>query len=139
MRCSVEVVVAQNHVWDNACDANCNNIDCNFTRNTVHTPHADDGNCSTAVTCSVCGIEVTPAQKHIWDDVSDKYCNNIGCEEVNPNYEPADENSGVKNFIDSIADKVDVTSDQLLMIAGGSLAALVLLIIVIAAIKRKRR
>lgn len=43
------------------------------------------------------------------------------------------------NIIDSIADKIGVTSDQLLMIAGGSLAALVLLIIVIAAIKRKRR
>jgi hypothetical protein len=48
-------------------------------------------------------------------------------------------NTDAKNFIDSIADKVGVTSDQLLMIAGGSLAALVLLIIVIAAIKRKRR
>jgi len=50
-----------------------------------------------------------------------------------------DNDSDVTDFIDSIADKVGVTSDQLLMIAGGSLAALVLLIIVIAAIKRKRR
>ena len=43
------------------------------------------------------------------------------------------------NFIDSIADKIGVTSNQLLMIAGGSLVALVLLIIVIVTIKRKRR
>ena len=50
-----------------------------------------------------------------------------------------DNDSDVTDFIDFIADKVGVTSDQLLMIAGGSLAALVLLIIVIAAIKRKRR
>lgn len=68
-----------------------------------------------------------------------KYCNNSGCEVVNPNYESTDKNTDAKSFIDSIADKVGVTSDQLLMIAGGSLAALVLLIIVIAAIKRKRR
>ncbi len=50
-----------------------------------------------------------------------------------------DNDSDVTDFIDSIADKIGVTSDQLLMIAGGSLAALVLLIIVIAAIKRKCR
>ena len=50
-----------------------------------------------------------------------------------------DNDSDVTDFIDSIADKVGVTSDQLLMLAGGSLAALVLLIIVITAIKRKRR
>ena len=56
-----------------------------------------------------------------------------GGNEINP---PITDND---NIIDSIADKFGVTSDQLLMIAGGSLAALVLLIIVIAAIKRKRR
>jgi hypothetical protein len=59
----------------------------------------------------------------------------------NPGTDPNEpgNDSDVTDFIDSIADKVGVTSDQLLMIAGGSLAALVLLIIVIAAIKRKRR
>lgn len=50
-----------------------------------------------------------------------------------------DNDSNITDFIDSIADKVGITSDQLLILAGGSLAALVLLIIVIAAIKRKRR
>lgn len=50
-----------------------------------------------------------------------------------------DNDSNITDFIDSIADKVGATSDQLLILAGGSLAALVLLIIVIAAIKRKRR
>jgi len=49
-----------------------------------------------------------------------------------------DNDSDVMDFIDSIADKVGISSDKLLMIAGGSLVALVLLIIVIAAIRRRR-
>ena len=49
-----------------------------------------------------------------------------------------DNDSDVMDFIDSIADKVGISSNKLLMIAGGSLAALVLLIIVIAAIRRRR-
>ena len=58
----------------------------------------------------------------------------------NPGTDPnkPDNDSDVTDFIDSIADKIGVTSDQLLMIAGGSLAALVLLIIVIVAIRRRR-
>ena len=57
--------------------------------------------------------------------------------ETGPN--KPDNDSDVTDFIDSIADKVGVSSDQLLILAGGSLAALVLLIIVIVVIKRKRR
>lgn len=60
-----------------------------------------------------------------------------GTTEKDPNTPGND--SDIMDFVNSIADKIGVTSDQLLMIAGGSLAALVLLIIVIAAIKRKRR
>lgn len=58
----------------------------------------------------------------------------------NPGTDPnkPDNDSDVMDFIDSIADKVGISSDKLLMIAGGSLAALVLLIIVIAAIRRRR-
>ena len=108
-----------------------------FTPN--HKSNSDDGDCSTAITCSVCGRELMAAQKHLWNGVNDKYCHNDGCEVINPNYEEAETNSDTKNFIDSISDKIGVTSDQLLMIAGGSLAALVLLIIVIVTIKRKRR
>ena len=57
----------------------------------------------------------------------------------NPGTDPntPDNDSNVTDFIDSIADKVGVTSDQLLIIAGGSLVVLVLL--VIAAFRRKRR
>ena len=46
-------------------------------------------------------------------------------------------NTDAKNFIDSIADKVGVTSDQLFMISGGFFAALLITILVILAIKRK--
>ena len=53
---------------------------------------------------------------------------------TNPN-----DTTGETDFIDSIANKVGIPKDQLLIIAGGSLAALVLLIVVIASIKRKRR
>ena len=60
-----------------------------------------------------------------------------GTTEKDPNTPSND--SDIMDFVNSIADKIGVTSDQLLMIAGGSLAVLVLLIIVIAAIKRKRR
>lgn len=56
--------------------------------------------------------------------------------ETNPTT-PDDTTSGT-DFIDSIANKVGIPKDQLLIIAGGSLAALVLLIVVVAAIKRKR-
>lgn len=58
----------------------------------------------------------------------------------NPGTDPnkPDNDSDVMDFIDSIADKVGISSDKLLMIAGGSLAALVLLIIIIAAIRRRR-
>lgn len=58
----------------------------------------------------------------------------------NPGTDPnkPDNDFNITDFIDSIADKVGISSDKLLMIAGGSLAALVLLIIVIAAIRRRR-
>lgn len=36
---------------------------------TEHTPNADDGDCTTAVTCSVCGCITTEANaSHIWND-----------------------------------------------------------------------
>lgn len=43
------------------------------------------------------------------------------------------------DFMDSMANKVGIPKDQLLIIAGSSVAVLVLLIVVIAVIKRKRR
>ena len=48
------------HVFDNDCDTTCNT--CGKTRTTEHTPNEDDGDCTTAITCSVCGTLTTPAK-----------------------------------------------------------------------------
>ena len=89
------------HTYDNDCDADCN--DCGETRipphnyagdcdvdcddcgevrevETAHTPSADDHNCETAVVCTVCEVEITPANTHAFDYPCDKDCNNAGCE-----------------------------------------------------------
>ncbi len=60
--CGTVVTAAKTHVFDNACDTDCNNANCNHTRTTTHTPKADDGDCTTAITCSVCGTITTPAK-----------------------------------------------------------------------------
>ena len=51
----------------------------------AHTPNADDGDCTTAITCSVCGVETTAAKAHAlsgWqkDETNHwKKCTNTGC------------------------------------------------------------
>ncbi len=67
------------HAWDNACDTDCNNSGCNKTRTASHTPNPDDGNCETAITCSVCGVETTAAKQHTFTNACDKTCNNADC------------------------------------------------------------
>ena len=42
-------------------------------------PAADDGDCTTAVKCSICGKEVTAAKTHAYTDNKDASCNNAGC------------------------------------------------------------
>ncbi len=78
--CGVETTAAKSHAFDNACDTSCNNEDCTHTRETTHTPNEDDGDCTTAITCSVCGEETTAAQSHAFDDSCDTDCNNAGCD-----------------------------------------------------------
>ena len=55
-------IPATDHAWDNGCDTECNN-GCGHTREPSHTPNADDGDCTTAVTCSVCGTVTTAAKE----------------------------------------------------------------------------
>ena len=43
------------------------------------TPAADDGDCSTAIKCTVCGKETTAAQTHKYTNNSDTTCDNAGC------------------------------------------------------------
>ncbi len=48
------------HTYDNACDTICNI--CSEERTTTHTPNDDDGDCTTAITCSDCGTVTTEAR-----------------------------------------------------------------------------
>ena len=59
-RCGATEGENKEHIYDNACDTTCNT--CGKSRTTEHTPNEDDGDCTTAITCSVCG-DVTTAGK----------------------------------------------------------------------------
>ena len=49
------------HTYTNACDATCDV--CGTTRTAeAHVPGTDDGDCTTAVNCTVCGAVTTPAK-----------------------------------------------------------------------------
>ena len=61
------------HVYDNDCDTTCNT--CGKARTTEHTPNADDGDCTTAITCNACEqVCVAAAIEHSID--SDGKCAN---------------------------------------------------------------
>jgi hypothetical protein len=60
------------HIYDNACDTTCNT--CGTTRETSHTPSADDGNCLTEVKCSVCGKVAIPAEQNHTPENDDFDC-----------------------------------------------------------------
>ena len=72
------------HTYDNACDTTCNI--CNEERAITHTPNADDNDCTTAITCNICGTTTTEAQEHDftgeWQKTEDGHyhiCANDGC------------------------------------------------------------
>ena len=44
-----------------------------------HTPETDDGDCTTAIECSVCGTVTTPAKTHVDGDDKNHVCDNAGC------------------------------------------------------------
>ena len=46
---------ALQHSFRNGCDKSCNNLLCQYTRETEHTPEADDGDCTTVLFCAECG------------------------------------------------------------------------------------
>ncbi len=77
--CNAETTAAQAHSFDNNCDMYCNNSGCSHYRTITHTPEADDGNCETAVRCSVCGVVWTAAKEHSFENFCDTDCNNEGC------------------------------------------------------------
>ena len=66
------------HLFDNACDADCNNVGCEHVRQTQHIPAEDDGDCTTAITCTVCGETTTEATTGHTDENGDYYCDTCG-------------------------------------------------------------
>ncbi len=68
---------AHEHTYENACDTTCNG--CGEVREITHAPNEDDGDCTTAITCSVCGAELTASKEHAFDNACDTTCNNEGC------------------------------------------------------------
>ncbi len=69
----------------------------------AHTPEADDGNCTTEVICSVCGVVTTEGEAdHAYTNACDTDCNNAGCTAGNrttehtPNADDGDCTSEVK-------------------------------------------
>lgn len=62
------------HVFDNACDDSCNTKGCGFTRGAVHVfDNACDGTCNT----EDCGY--TRVTEHVFDNACDETCNTKGC------------------------------------------------------------
>lgn len=72
-----------------ATDLADNSTSITVTVNEAHDPNKDDGNCTTAVTCKVCGDVVTPAKSHNFSGtlLSDQNghwyeCQNEGCNQT---------------------------------------------------------
>lgn len=72
-----------------ATDLAGNSTSITVTVNEAHDPNKDDGNCTTAVTCKVCGAVVTPAKSHNFSGtlLSDQnghwyLCQNEGCNQT---------------------------------------------------------
>lgn len=62
--CGHVITVAKNdHSFDNACDPDCNNPGCEFTRTTEHSPEADDHDCTTDILCSICDAVTTKGKE----------------------------------------------------------------------------
>lgn len=67
-----------------ATDLAGNSTSITVTVNEAHDPNEDDGDCTTAVTCKVCGNAVTPAKSHnyAWKSGPEEHwqeCQNVGC------------------------------------------------------------
>ena len=91
--CDHETTAAKTHDWNAAWTTDgdnhwhkCKNSGCTKIKDkTAHTPKADDGDCTTAIACSVCDHETTEAKTHLlsnWQSDGEnhwKKCENAGC------------------------------------------------------------
>ena len=108
--CGATRTETADHTYDNACDTACNV--CGETRTITHTPEDDDGDCTTAVTCSVCGAVVVEAKTHEWGTsaTDGKHtCTNDGCTKTTKCADAADDGDhlcdydcGAENLTDHI-------------------------------------
>ncbi len=76
------------HIFDNSCDADCNG--CFYSREVEHDPEDDDGDCTTAVLCKICGEAVIEESVgHLFTTACDTSCNAENCiytREITHNY-----------------------------------------------------
>jgi hypothetical protein len=88
------------HVYDNDCDATCNNQGCDHVREVEHKfDHDCDPDCNTEgcgftrevehvydnvcdKTCNVSGCKAKRTVEHVYDNECDEYCNTEGCRET---------------------------------------------------------
>ena len=92
------------HVYDNACDANCNL--CGAGREVEpHTPDREAATCTDPVKCTICGAVLAKAHGHKYTDDFDTECDN-GCGTTRP--APA---LGLQGYTDEKGNQVTVTVD----------------------------
>ena len=72
--CGAVITEALEHSYSYACDSTCDNAGCTYVRTVTHTPDEDDGDCTTEINCSVCGIVTTPAAPAHTPDSDDGDC-----------------------------------------------------------------
>ena len=72
--CKRVITEAKKHAFDNDCDTTCNNASCEHKRVIKHTPEEDDGDCTTAVHCSICGEKTTEAKSEHVSENDDGDC-----------------------------------------------------------------
>jgi hypothetical protein len=94
----------------------------------AHTPNADDGDCTTAITCSVCGETTTAASTHADTDTNGK-CDACGKDmpttpdpDPTPTPDPTPDNEDEKDGLGTGA-IVAIVVGALAVLGGGGFAA----------------
>lgn len=114
--CNVVIVNALSHKFDNSCDEDCNNIGCNYTRETSHKAEEDDYDCTTSQKCSVCNVVLVNSLNHVFSNDNDSTCNNTGCKysrEINDDpsscsHVDIDNNNTCDKCNKSVSDIIDI-------------------------------
>ena len=112
--CGETLAAAEEHSYSNACDSTCNVDGCSGGRTpAAHVPSEDDNDCTTGITCTVCGITLMPGNStHSYSADCDPDCDNFGCDA---------ERSDMKSHTDVDGDEVcDVCGDDCYQTAPGS-------------------